>query len=86
MAEMEDRRLSISEIRKDLGVSSYTVYKWIEKHEMPAHRVGAPAARLDIFQHYEMNDAFTFANRLQQYRPCKAFEVTFIKGKGAISR
>lgn len=36
---------------------------------------------LDIFQHYEMNDAFTFANRLQQYRPCKAFEVTFIKQK-----
>ena len=34
---------------------------------------------LDIFQHYEMNDAFTFANRLQQYRPCKAFEITFIK-------
>lgn len=34
---------------------------------------------LDIFQHYEINDAFTFANRLQQYRPCKAFEVTFIK-------
>lgn len=34
---------------------------------------------LDIFQHYEMNDAFTFANRLQQCRPCKAFEVTFIK-------
>jgi len=36
---------------------------------------------LDIFQHYEMNDAFTFANRLQQYRPCKAFEVTFIRHK-----
>lgn len=34
---------------------------------------------LDIFQNYEMNDAFIFANRLQQYRPCKAFEVTFIK-------
>ena len=34
---------------------------------------------LDIFQHYEMNDAFAFANRLQQYRPCKAFEVTFVK-------
>ena len=28
-----------------------------------------------------MNDAFTFAKRLQQYRPCKAFEVTFIKHK-----
>lgn len=34
---------------------------------------------LDIFQHYEMNDAFAFANRLQHYRPCKAFEVTYIK-------
>lgn len=36
---------------------------------------------LDIFQHYEMNDAFTFSNRLQQYRSCKAFEATFIKSK-----
>ena len=36
---------------------------------------------LDIFQHYATNDAFTFANRLQQYRPCKAFEVTFIKSR-----
>ena len=34
---------------------------------------------LDIFQNYEMNDAFTFANRLQQHRACKAFEVTYIK-------
>lgn len=34
---------------------------------------------LDIFQPYEMNDAFTFSNRLQHYRQCKAFEATFIK-------
>ena len=34
---------------------------------------------LDIFQHYEMNDAFVISNRLQRYRACKAFEVTFIK-------
>jgi ATP-dependent Lon protease len=34
---------------------------------------------LDIFQPYDMNDAFTFANRLQQFRSCKAFEVTFIR-------
>ncbi len=34
---------------------------------------------LDIFQQYDMNDAFAFSNRLQQYRPCKAFEVTFIR-------
>ena len=40
---------------------------------------------LDIFQHYEMNDAFTFSNRLQQYRPCKAFEVTFIQTRESTS-
>ncbi len=34
---------------------------------------------LDVFQHYDMNDAFAIANRLQKYRPCKAFEVTFLK-------
>ena len=34
---------------------------------------------LDVFQHYEMNDAFVFANRLQQFRPCKAFEVTYLR-------
>ncbi|WP_279060159.1 BREX system Lon protease-like protein BrxL [Bilophila wadsworthia] len=34
---------------------------------------------LDIFQQYDMKDAFTFANRLQQFRACKAFEVTYIR-------
>ena len=34
---------------------------------------------LDIYQRYEMNDAFAFANRLQQYRSCKAFEVTYLR-------
>lgn len=34
---------------------------------------------LDIFQQYEMNDAFAFGNRMQQHRACKAFEVTYLK-------
>ena len=37
---------------------------------------------LDTFQHYEMNDTFTFANRLQKFRPCKACEVTYLKVQG----
>jgi len=40
MAEMEDRWLSVDEIGKYLGVSSDTVYRWIDKHAMPAHRMG----------------------------------------------
>jgi ATP-dependent Lon protease len=34
---------------------------------------------LDIFQQYNMNDAFQLSNRLQQHRACKAFEITYIK-------
>ena len=34
---------------------------------------------LDIFQRYEMKDAFDFSNRLQQERPCKNFEVTYLQ-------
>jgi ATP-dependent Lon protease len=34
---------------------------------------------LDIFQHYEMSDAFSVSNRLQEFRGCKAFEVTFLR-------
>jgi len=40
MAEIEDRWLSVDEICKHLGVSNDTVYKWIDRHEMPAHRMG----------------------------------------------
>ena len=32
---------------------------------------------LDIFQAYEMNNAFNFANKLQQFRACKPFGVTY---------
>lgn len=34
---------------------------------------------LDIFQQYDMNDAFSPATRLQTHRALKAFEVTYIK-------
>ena len=34
---------------------------------------------LDIFQRYEMKDAFDFSNRLQQERPCKNFEITYLR-------
>jgi len=36
---------------------------------------------LDVFQHYEMNQALALNNRLQKYRSCKPFEVTFIAEK-----
>lgn len=40
MEEMTDRWLSINEISQYLGVTSDTIYKWIEKKNMPAHKIG----------------------------------------------
>lgn len=34
---------------------------------------------LDIFLHYDFKDAFSISNRLQAFRGCKAFEVTFLR-------
>ena len=37
---MTDRWLSVEEIAEHLGISKDTVYAWISKKAMPAHRVG----------------------------------------------
>lgn len=37
---MSDRWLSVEKIAEYLGVSKDTVYAWIGKRKMPAHRIG----------------------------------------------
>lgn len=37
---MAERCLSVPEIAAHLGVKRDTVYKWIERKKMPAHKVG----------------------------------------------
>jgi len=37
---MEDRWLSVEEIAQYLGISKDTVYTWINKKKMPAHKIG----------------------------------------------
>lgn len=37
---MSGRWLSVEEIAEYLGVSKDTVYAWISKRSMPAHRIG----------------------------------------------
>jgi ATP-dependent Lon protease len=34
---------------------------------------------LDVFQRYELNEAFSFTNRLQQHRQCKEFNITYVR-------
>lgn len=37
---MEDRWLSAKEVSEYLGVGRTTVYKWIARHDLPAHKAG----------------------------------------------
>ncbi|MCK5600985.1 helix-turn-helix domain-containing protein [Candidatus Pacearchaeota archaeon] len=37
---MEDRWLSVKEIATYLGIKRDTIYKWLEKKNLPAHKVG----------------------------------------------
>lgn len=37
---LEDRWLSVEEIAAYLGIKRDTVYKWVERRNMPAHKVG----------------------------------------------
>ena len=39
MTEAE-RWLSVEEIAKHLGVSKETIYRWVEKKKIPAHKLG----------------------------------------------
>jgi excisionase family DNA binding protein len=64
MSEIEDRWLSVDEISKYLGVSIDTVYRWIDKHRMPAHRMG----RLWKFKRDEV-DGWVKAGGAASYAP-----------------
>lgn len=48
---MSDRWLSVDEVAEHLGVSKDSVYVWIAKRGMPAHKVG----RLWKFQKVEID-------------------------------
>ncbi len=37
---MGDRWLSVEEISKYLGISTDTVYRWLDERSIPGHRVG----------------------------------------------
>lgn len=51
MSEVE-RWLSVDEIAFHLGISKETVYRWLDKKKIPAHRVG----RLWKFKASEVDD------------------------------
>ena len=51
-SRMEDPWVSVEQISTHLGVKPDTVYKWIDRHKLPAHKVG----RLWKFKISEVDD------------------------------
>ena len=49
---MDDRWISVEEVAAYLGVKRDTIYKWIDRRNMPAHKVG----RLWKFRKEEVDD------------------------------
>lgn len=49
---MEDRWLSVDDVAAYLGIRRDTIYKWIDRRKMPAHKVGRlwKFRRVDIDQ------------------------------------
>lgn len=52
MVTTTERWLSVDEIAGHLGVSKETIYRWLEKKKIPAHKVG----KLWKFQVSEVDD------------------------------
>ncbi len=40
MQETIEPWYSVEEISRHLGVSKETIYRWLERHKIPAHRMG----------------------------------------------
>lgn len=38
--ETTEQWVSVEQIAEHLGVKSFTIYKWLERKDMPAHKVG----------------------------------------------
>ena len=62
---MSARWLSVEQIAEYLGVSKDTVYAWISKRNMPAHRIG----RLWKFKTEEIDDWVRSGGAAEHERP-----------------
>lgn len=63
---MEDRWLSVDEIAAYLGIKRDTLYKWIKRRDMPAHKVG----RLWKFRKEEVDEWVRSGSSVAESESC----------------
>ena len=61
----QERWLSVEEIAAHLGVNRDTIYKWIDRRQMPAHKLG----KLWKFKATEIDAWITAGKAAAQKRP-----------------
>lgn len=76
---MSDRWVSVEEIAEYLGVSKDTVYGWIAKKDMPAHKIG----RLWKFKIDEVDDWVRRGKASDDQKESGATEANSQKAKNA---
>lgn len=80
--QMQDNNLAtIRESCMQMGIDfSYKYDETIHARSIITEKWKVSLDRgLDIYQNCERKDAFQFTTRLQKYRPCKRFEITYLK-------
>lgn len=65
---MDDRWLSVEEIAEHLGVTRDSVYRWIERKGLPAHRVGKlwKFKKVEVDEWVRSGDASEVDERVQR--------------------
>lgn len=76
---MSNRWVSVEEIAEYLGISKDTVYAWIAKKDMPAHKVG----RLWKFKTEEVDDWVRSGNASDGQNDIETAEALSQEGKHA---
>jgi excisionase family DNA binding protein len=71
-----DRWLSVEEIAAHLGVSKETIYRWLERKVIPAHRMG----KLWRFQRTEV-DSWVTGGGAAERKPTKSSK----SGRGRVN-
>ena len=61
---MTEKWLSVEEIAEHLGISKETVYRWLERKRIPAHRVG----KLWKFKASEVDEWVKRGDATENYR------------------
>ena len=81
---LNEERMTVAKAQREIkiGMTSSAVIEALGSPNMVTTDTGWKISLdrgLDIYQTCERKDFFAFTTRLQKYRPCKPFEITYIK-------